>query len=98
MTELPTNSAFEQQLNGTFIARTAAGALELKLIEVKEINCGAREATFRAPISLIFYSDSSVILGQDTYTMDHPEFGCFQLFITPVISGKPHPYYEAIIS
>ena len=98
MSALPSYGVFAEQLNSIFVAHTAAGEIELKLIEATELARGQRPAEFPTPLSLIFSSDSDTILGQDTYALDHPELGRLHLTLTPVISGKARPDYQAIIS
>jgi len=49
--------------------------------------------------SLIFYGPKQLSLTQDTHVFEHPNIGCFEMFIVPVgVQHSSHTRYQAIFN
>lgn len=76
-------SAFASYLNSIFQLYTGYSVVEVALVEVKDLLPPASSpATGRECFSLLFRG-GSVALPQNTYRIDHPSLGSFNLFLVP---------------
>ena len=69
-----------------FTVHTAAGAVQLRLVDAQESPRRGSPAQFRTPLSLLFSGPSAPQLRQDNYTFEHPTLGQQQWFVVPVIA------------
>jgi cell division septation protein DedD len=74
-----TKATFISYLNSVFQLRTVAGVVAVTLLKVNDMPAAKGGECF----SLLFRGGSRA-LGQDTYTIDHPALGTFQLLLVPV--------------
>lgn len=78
-----TRSAFASYLNSIFRLYTGYSIIEVALVEVKDLAPDpAAAATGKECFSLQFRGGTTA-LQQNTYAMDHPALGKFQLFLVP---------------
>jgi hypothetical protein len=96
MIETFTHATFAPLVDSSFAvgppaAQTDEGALELVLVEAKQL----RSAT---AFSLKFRGAREPILAQGSYRFAHGQLGAFELFICPI--GRDHAgmYYEAVFN
>jgi hypothetical protein len=76
-------SAFSSYLNSIFELYTGYSVVEVTLVEVKDLLPSGSPATDgRESFSLLFRGGTAV-LRQNTYRMQHPSLGGFQLFLVP---------------
>jgi hypothetical protein len=76
-------AAFVSYLNSIFRLYTGYSTIEVALVEVKDLAPDpAAAATGKECFSLLFRGGTTA-LRQNTYTMDHPSLGRFQLFLVP---------------
>ena len=76
-------SAFVSYLNSIFRLYTGYSTIEVALVEVKDLAPDpAAAATGKECFSLLFRGGTTA-LRQNTYTIDHPSLGRFQLFLVP---------------
>ena len=71
-------ATFISYLNSVFQLHTVAGVVGVTLLQVDDLAAAKDGECF----SLLFRG-GSFALGQDTYTVDHPALGTFQLFLVP---------------
>jgi hypothetical protein len=78
-----TRAAFASYLNSIFRLYTGYSTIEVALTEVKDLAPDpAAAASGRECFSLLFQGGTTP-LRQNTYAMDHPALGKFQLFLVP---------------
>ena len=78
-----TRSAFSSYVNSIFQLYTGYSVVEVELAEVKDLMpAGASTANGRECFSLLFRGGSKA-LPQNTYRIEHPSLGSFQLFLVP---------------
>lgn len=76
-------AAFSSYLNSIFELYTGYSIVEVALVEVKDLLPQGTAATDgRESFSLLFRGGTAV-LRQNTYRMDHPSLGRFELFLVP---------------
>lgn len=76
-------SAFASYLNSIFQLNTGYSVVAVALVEVKDLLPGAAtDANGRECFSLLFRGGSAA-LTQNTYRIDHPALGSFNLFLVP---------------
>jgi len=76
-------AAFSSYLNSIFQLYTGYSVVEVALVEVKDLLPPGTPATDgRESFSLVFRGGSTA-LRQNTYRIDHPSLGRFQLFLVP---------------
>ena len=73
-----TKASFESYLNSIFQLQTVYGTIEVTLVRIDDMPAPNGGECF----SLLFRGGSRE-LPQDTYTLDHPALGSFQLLIVP---------------
>jgi Domain of unknown function (DUF6916) len=71
-------SAFAAYLNSVFQIESTAGVVDVNLIRIDDLPAPARGECF----SLLFRGGSRA-LKQDTYEINHPALGSFELFLVP---------------
>jgi hypothetical protein len=74
-----TKATFKSYLNSIFQLQTGRGMVEVTLLQVDDLPAAKGGECF----SLLFRGGSRA-LGQDTFTINHPALGKFQLFLVPV--------------
>ena len=75
-------SVFSSYLNSIFQLYTGYSVVAVALLEVKDLLPASTPANGRECFSLLFRG-GSVALPQNTYRIDHPALGSFQLFLVP---------------
>jgi hypothetical protein len=85
---------FEPHLHETFSFETVEGSISLELVEVEPVRGARLPRGLREPFSLIFRGPSTPILGQDTYRVEHPVLGSFEVFVVPVVSRSEKRHYQ----
>ena len=75
-----TKAAFVSYLNSIFLLRTGFSVIEVTLLNVGDMPAPKGGECF----SLLFRGGGGPALSQNTYTVDHPSLGTFQLFLVPV--------------
>lgn len=93
-------SDFEPHLDSTFIITTPEGeAVTLKLISGSEYpqRQASVETVIRPPFSLVFLCETTVI-PPNTYRVEHPELGSFDLFISPFEAAGNGCRLEAVFN
>lgn len=68
-----------------FTAVTQAGAVELVLVEARELPRRGLPEQFRTPLSLIFEGGTAITLAADNYYVDHPVLGRSAWMMVPVV-------------
>lgn len=71
--------------------------IPLTLAEVTPLG-SARDATSRAPFSLLFLGPASPSLPQQIYRLAHETLGAFELFLVPLGPDRGRMRYEAIFA
>ena len=93
-------SDFEPHLDSTFVITTPEGeSATLKLVSGSEYpqRQAAVEPGTRTPFSLVFLCETSVI-PPNTYRVEHPELGSFDLFVSPFEAAGNGCRLEAIFN
>src|SRR5258706_8648256 len=78
-----TRSTFSSYLNSIFRLYTGYSAIDVALVEVKDLAPGAKTAETGAECFSLLFRGGSVALKQNTYKIEHPSLGAFPLFLTP---------------
>ena len=95
-----TQDTFTPYLNTTFLVKTNAAAVDLKLAKITDLKAisGIRaRIAGKESFSLLFAAPSEVAwLTQDTYILEHTALGRFPLFLVPV-GRATNRQLEAII-
>lgn len=76
---------FVPLIDSVFTAETRAGAVELVLIEARELPRRGVPEQFRTPLSLIFEGGAGLTLSADNYYVDHPALGRSAWMIVPLM-------------
>jgi hypothetical protein len=86
---------FLSQLGSKFRLRFDDGpVVELEISEVSELVALPGQETY----SVVLRGDTSFLLTQRTYRLEHPEFGEVELFLVPIRQDKDGVYYEAVFN
>jgi hypothetical protein len=98
--ETLTRHDFERRLGQGFrLALSAAEALDLTLIEVREAMAGGLGSPHRAPFSVVFRGGPRTRhLPQQIYDLTHPELGTLSIFIVPIGPDSEGMRYEAVFT
>ena len=72
--------------------------LELELSQVKSYSSTPQEETGMERFSLFFAGPSDRYLEQKTYSLEHEQMGCFDLFLVPVSGNADGFRYEAVFN
>lgn len=99
MLENLTIADFAQHLHTEFRIRLSDQTwYALELVSVTEAG-ERRSPDVRQPFSLVFQNpDKRAYLPQRTYSLEHPEMGRLEIFITPLGPNQEGMSYEAIFS
>jgi hypothetical protein len=88
---------FARQLHTKFRLHTEPSReLDLELIEVS--GGGEQKTPGFENFSLVFRGPLDGFLQQNTYQLEHPELGAFDLFIVPIRQDTEGFYYEAVFN
>jgi hypothetical protein len=79
-------SAFASYLNSVFRLYTGYSTIDVALVEVKDLMPAAATAQNGAQCFSLLFRGGNVALPQNTYRIEHPSLGAFQLFLVP---GSP---------
>lgn len=86
---------FEARTEDVFRIPTAAGELELKLVEVRALGKALRQG---GAFSLTFRSPPGPFLPQAIYPLQHPVLGTLDLFLVPLGPKDAGNSYEAVFT
>lgn len=78
-----TKSAFSSYLNSIFQLYTGYSVVEVALVEVKDLLPPGSTATDGRECFSLLFRGGTAVLRQNTYRIDHPSLGRFQLFLVP---------------
>jgi hypothetical protein len=78
-----TRSAFSSYLNSIFRLYTGYSFVDVALVEVKDLMPWAAKAQTGAECFSLVFRGGSTALPQNTYMIEHPSLGTFQLFLVP---------------
>ncbi|HVS82719.1 MAG TPA: twin-arginine translocation signal domain-containing protein [Pyrinomonadaceae bacterium] len=76
-------SAFSSYLNSIFRLYTGYSTIDVALVEVKDLMPWAAKAQNGAECFSLLFRGGNVALPQNTYRIEHPSLGTFQLFLVP---------------
>ncbi len=79
-------AAFTSYLNSIFRLYTGYSTVDVALVEVKDLTPGAATAQTGAECFSLLFRGGNTALKQNTYRIEHPSLGTFQLFLVP---GSP---------
>ena len=92
-------SAFSSYLNSIFLLYTGYSTVEVALVEVKDTLPAAEAPVNGRECFSLLFRGGSVALPQDTYWIDHPSLGRFQMFLVPGgPDGKGAQSFAAVIN
>lgn len=91
-------STFSQCMNQVFHADVGSCEVRMTLIDMKRHNFPKYPGMSREPFSLIFKSESQVILPQKIYMMNNKSIGKLGIFIVPVGRDTGGIIYEAVFN
>ncbi|OYY88962.1 MAG: hypothetical protein B7Y45_13595 [Sphingomonas sp. 28-66-16] len=89
---------FAGAANETFELSVGEAAMPLTLIEVKPLPTKPVAGMLRAPFSLLFKSESPVILPQRIYRVKNAAMGALDVFLVPVARDGPAVVYQAVFN
>jgi hypothetical protein len=78
-----TKSAFSSYLNSIFQLYTGYSVVEVALVEVKDLLPKGSTATDGRECFSLLFRGGTTVLRQNTYRIEHPSLGRFQLFLVP---------------
>lgn len=78
-----TRAAFASYINSIFRLYTGYSTIEVALVEVKDLAPDAAAAASGKECFSLLFRGGATALRQNTYSMDHPALGRFQLFLVP---------------
>jgi hypothetical protein len=76
-------SVFSSYLNSIFQLYTGYSVVEVALVEVKDLLPQGTPATDGRECFSLLFRGGTTVLRQNTYRIDHPSLGRFQLFLVP---------------
>jgi hypothetical protein len=95
-----TMATFEPHVGGLF--RVEIGLpepVQIELLSVTELTGGPpRDASRRAPFSLVFRGPKEFFFRQNTYLVEHHTIGNFVLFLVPILPDENGTRYEALFT
>jgi hypothetical protein len=74
------------------------GAIDLALVEARNLSVATTAPGRRPPFSLLFRGPRSPVLPQSIYPLVHPSFGRLEIFLVPVGEDADGVTYEAIFN
>ncbi len=93
----PVLGNFSPFVGRSFDVLAAQGAVELELIEAKELRAGVG-APRQDPFSLVFKVERDCELWQGPVTLEHELTGRVDLFLVPIGEDREGRYFEAIFN
>lgn len=95
MTERLEHAGFLENLNSTFrLQLEESEPASIELVDVSDLTTTDRQEMF----SIIFRSNSGVVLPQAIYRLEHERMGQFDLFLVPVRRNEQSVDYEAVFN
>lgn len=90
---------FAAAQNQTFdLAMGADSSMPLTLVEVRPLAAAPAAGTMRFPFSLMFRSQSAVVLPQNIYGLRNTVMGALQVFLVPVARDRDGIVYQAVFN
>jgi len=90
---------FAAAQNQTFdLTMGADSSMPLTLVEVRLLAAAPAAGTMRAPFSLMFRSQSAVVLPQKIYGLRNAVMGALQVFLVPVARDRDGIVYQAVFN
>jgi hypothetical protein len=87
---------FASAANQSFDLAIGEAAMPLTLVEVRPLPPRPFPGMAREPFSLIFRSQSQLVLPQRSYKLRHPEMGDLDVFLVPVGKDVQGVLYQAV--
>ncbi len=72
--------------------------MAVTLVDVKPLMPRMVPGARRAPFSLLFRSESQLVLPQQTYRLKHADMGVLEIFLVPVARDTQGIVYEAVFN
>ncbi len=96
MFEPLSRESFSAHVNSVFKIsdQQSPTSIDAKLIEVTEGASSSEVEQF----SILFHGPAEPMLSQQTYSLEHPEMGSFDLFLVPIIADQNGAQYEAVFN
>jgi hypothetical protein len=92
-----TREEFAALLNQDFEIATEAGALPMRLVDVRPLG-GAGPGSKRTPFALTFRAAPDVRLPQCIYRVSHAQLGALDIFIVPIAVATDGALFEAVFN
>lgn len=89
---------FAGAANQEFQINMGTSAMTVTLIEVSPLKAQPFPGMLREPFSLLFKSESSVILPQKLYRMENAAVGSHDIFLVPVARDGAAVVYQAVFN
>lgn len=89
---------FARCVGGGFEIDMGAGFLVLTLTEARPLPERGFAGMTRAPFSLLFRSESKVLLPQQIYRLNNATLGILDIFLVPVARDKDGIIYQAVFN
>jgi hypothetical protein len=89
---------FAGRANETFDVGVGESSLPMTLVQVQPLPVHAYAGMIRAPFSVMFKSESPVLLPQKTYRMKNATLGAVDLFLVPVGRDVSGILYQAVFN
>ena len=89
---------FAGRANETFDVGVGENSLSMTLVQVQPLPVHAYAGMLRAPFSLMFKSESPVLLPQNIYRMKNATLGVLELFLVPVGRDTSGILYQAVFN
>lgn len=89
---------FAAAANQEFEISMGEAAMTVTLIEVKPLPPQGYPGMMREPFSLLFKSQSPVILPQKQYRLKNAQMGNLDIFLVPIARDGPAIVYQALYS
>jgi Domain of unknown function (DUF6916) len=89
---------FAAAANQSFDVAMGQASMPFTLVEVKPLPVHPYPGMLREPFSLIFRSESQVVLPQRLYSMRHAGLGKLDIFLVPVARDKAGVLYQAVFN
>lgn len=96
--QLYTQSAFSAYVGSIFSLHAGKAAVEVKLMAVTDLLATSLQGRNGAECFSLTFRGESQTLTQDTYLMEHPALGSFNLFLVPGGKDNGEPTMVAIVN
>lgn len=87
---------FAGAANQAFGLHVGEAEMPVTLVEVKPLPPRPFPGMLREPFSLLFRSESQLVLPQRTYRLSNAQMGEFQVFLVPVARDTQGIIYQAV--